>query len=60
MPFQKGSTPSHHKTYFFSDVHLGLGTKDDDHKREEHVIRFLDMVKEDARELFILGDLFDY
>jgi UDP-2,3-diacylglucosamine hydrolase len=60
MSFQKGSAPSHHKTYFFSDVHLGLGTKDDDHKREEHVIRFLDMVKEDARELFILGDLFDY
>ena len=60
MSFQKRPTPPRHKTYFFSDVHLGLGTKDDDRKREKRVIRFLDMVKNDGRELFILGDLFDY
>ncbi len=60
MSFQKRPTPPHRKTYFFSDVHLGLGTKDDDRKREQRVIRFLDMVKHDACELFILGDLFDY
>ncbi|HTP13793.1 MAG TPA: UDP-2,3-diacylglucosamine diphosphatase [Bacteroidota bacterium] len=60
MSFQKRPTPPRHKTYFFSDVHLGLGTKDDDRKREQRVIRFLDMVKNDGRELFILGDLFDY
>jgi UDP-2,3-diacylglucosamine hydrolase len=60
MSFQKRPTSPRHKTYFFSDVHLGLGTKDDDRNREQHVIRFLDMVQQDARELFILGDLFDY
>lgn len=60
MSFQKRPAPIHRKTYFFSDVHLGLGTKDDDRKKEQRVIRFLDMVKNDARELYILGDLFDY
>ncbi|HEY6951105.1 MAG TPA: UDP-2,3-diacylglucosamine diphosphatase [Bacteroidota bacterium] len=60
MSFQKRPAPSHQKTYFFSDVHLGLGSKDDDRQREQRVIQFLDMVKQDARELFILGDLFDY
>ena len=60
MSFQKRPAPPHRKTYFFSDVHLGLGTKDDDRTREQHVIRFLDMVKQDGGELFILGDLFDY
>ena len=60
MSFEKRPAPPLGKTYFFSDVHLGLGSKDDDRKREQRVIRFLDMVKQDAGELFILGDLFDY
>jgi UDP-2,3-diacylglucosamine hydrolase len=60
MSFQKRPAPSHRKTYFFSDVHLGLGSKDEDRKREQRVIQFLDMVKHDAAELYILGDLFDY
>ena len=60
MSFQKRPSSPRRKTYFFSDVHLGLGTKDDDRKREQRLIRFLDMVKQDAGELFILGDLFDY
>jgi len=60
MSFQKRPARPRRKTYFFSDVHLGLGTKDDDQKREERVIQFLDVVKQEGRELFILGDLFDY
>ncbi len=60
MSVQKRPSLPHRKTYFFSDVHLGLGPKEDDRKREDEVIRFLDAVKEDGRELFILGDLFDY
>jgi UDP-2,3-diacylglucosamine hydrolase len=60
MSFQKRPPSPHRKTYFFSDVHLGLGPKDDDRKREQRVIRFLDTVKHDGEELFILGDLFDY
>jgi UDP-2,3-diacylglucosamine hydrolase len=60
MSFQKRPAPSHQKTYFFSDAHLGLGPKEEDRKREQRIIQFLDMVKQDADELYILGDLFDY
>lgn len=48
------------KTYFFSDAHLGLGTKDEDRAKEDRIIRFLNEVKKDAVQLYILGDLFDY
>ena len=48
------------KTYFFSDVHLGLGSREDERKKELHLVRFLDAVRIDAREIFIVGDLFDY
>jgi UDP-2,3-diacylglucosamine hydrolase len=48
------------KTYFFSDAHLGLGTIEEDHKRELRLIRFLDSIRRDAERIFIVGDLFDY
>jgi UDP-2,3-diacylglucosamine hydrolase len=48
------------KTYFFSDAHLGIGTKEEDRQKERSLIRFLDSVKRDAEQLFIVGDLFDY
>ncbi len=48
------------KVYFFSDVHLGLGTREDDRRKESALIEFLDAVLLDAQELFIVGDLFDY
>jgi UDP-2,3-diacylglucosamine hydrolase len=54
---------SHHrmrKTYFFSDVHLGLGTKEEEQKKERSLVQFLDAVSRDAAEIFIVGDLFDY
>lgn len=47
-------------TYFFSDVHLGLGTKDEERKKERSLVQFLDSVESTAREIFIVGDLFDY
>lgn len=48
------------RTYFFSDAHLGIGSKEDDKAKEARIIRFLDYVKQDAEQLFIVGDLFDY
>jgi UDP-2,3-diacylglucosamine hydrolase len=48
------------KTYFISDVHLGLGTKDEERKKERSLVQFLDCVGKDAGEIFIVGDLFDY
>ena len=48
------------KTYFFSDAHLGIGSPDEDRAKELRIIRFLDFVQEDAEQLYIVGDLFDY
>lgn len=47
--------------YFFSDVHLGLGSPESNRERERILLRFLKMVGEDRAEaLYIVGDLFDY
>ncbi|HEY4613654.1 MAG TPA: UDP-2,3-diacylglucosamine diphosphatase [Bacteroidota bacterium] len=48
------------KTYFFSDAHLGLGSKEDELSKERALVRFLDLVERDGEHLFIVGDLFDY
>lgn len=48
------------KTYFFSDAHLGLGTKEEDRSKEDRIVAFLHHIRADAEHLFILGDLFDY
>lgn len=47
-------------SYFFSDAHLGIGTKEDDRRKELMLIQFLDHVRADGEQLFIVGDLFDY
>ncbi len=48
------------KTYFFSDAHLGLGSKVDERSKEQRVVDFLSMVEKDGDQLFIVGDLFDF
>jgi len=48
------------KSYFFSDAHLGVGTKEEDRQKERALVRFLDLVRSDGDQLFIVGDLFDY
>ncbi len=47
------------KAYFISDAHLGLGPREEEHEKEDRLIRFLEMVSADGDELYILGDLFD-
>ena len=46
--------------YFFSDAHLGIGKPEDDRQKERRLVSFLKSVEKDGRELFIVGDLFDY
>lgn len=48
------------KTYFASDIHLGLHPRDDDHAREKKFVRWLSEIMEDAETLYLLGDVFDY
>src|SRR2546422_11447258 len=45
--------------YFISDAHLGLGAKEVEREKETQLLEFLDHAGEDAKQLFILGDLFD-
>ena len=47
------------KYYFFSDVHLGFLGKDEEKQKERKLVSFLESIRLNAREIFIVGDLFD-
>lgn len=47
------------KYYFFSDVHLGLKSPQEEKAKEKRLVSFLDSIKNDCRTLYIVGDLFD-
>jgi UDP-2,3-diacylglucosamine hydrolase len=47
------------KYYFFSDVHLGLESFEKEKEKEKLLVNFLNEIKNDAKEIFIVGDLFD-
>lgn len=47
-------------SYFISDLHLGAKYMADHLERERRVCRFLDSIKDDAAELYLLGDILDY
>lgn len=48
------------KYYFASDIHLGLPPYEDSRKREKRFVDWLDSIKNDAAEIFLLGDIFDF
>ena len=48
------------KFYFISDLHLGLHPLEKSREREKRVVRWLDEIKKDAQELFLVGDIFDF
>lgn len=48
------------KIYFLSDIHLGVGSADARREREARVTRWLDSIKDDAAEVFFVGDVFDF
>ena len=48
------------KTYFVSDAHFGVDTTTTSEYREEQFIKWLDAIKADAAELYLLGDIFDF
>ncbi|MGB0178282.1 MAG: UDP-2,3-diacylglucosamine diphosphatase [Owenweeksia sp.] len=52
--------PNGKKIYFASDLHLGVPNYEKSLEREKLFVRWLDEVKEDAAEIFIVGDLFDF
>jgi len=48
------------KYYFASDFHFGIPDLKSSKIREALFIQWLDQVKSDAEEIFLLGDLFDF
>jgi len=52
--------PVRDKLYFASDFHLGTGTYASSRQREDKIVRWLDSIKHDAAELFLVGDVFDF
>jgi len=48
------------KIYFASDVHLGLPTPEESLWREKKFVKWLDKIKDDAEEIYLLGDIFDF
>lgn len=48
------------KVYFASDFHFGIPDYNSSLERERLLIQWLDEVKEDAAEIFLMGDLFDF
>jgi len=48
------------KIYFASDFHLGLPTGSSPLEREKKVVGWLNSVANDAAEIYLLGDIFDF
>jgi len=52
--------PTGNKLYFASDFHLGANGYQSSRQREDRIVRWLDSIKADAAELFLMGDVFDF
>ena len=48
------------KIYFASDFHLGLPAGSPPVEREKKVVRWLNTIASDAKEIYLLGDIFDF
>ncbi|MGZ4036434.1 MAG: UDP-2,3-diacylglucosamine diphosphatase [Bacteroidia bacterium] len=48
------------KIYFASDFHLGVPTHASSLAREKLVVKWLDEIKHEAEEIYLVGDLFDF
>lgn len=48
------------KIYFLSDFHLGAPDAGSSLAREKKIVSFLEEIKNDAAEIFIAGDMFDF
>jgi len=51
---------SNQKIYFASDFHLGVPTYEKSRERENLLVEWLTMAEQDATEIFLVGDLFDF
>ncbi len=52
--------PGQKNIYFISDFHLGAPNREASLEREKKIVHFLETIRDHTRELFILGDMFDF
>lgn len=48
------------KIYFASDFHLGIPNHKDSIDRERNIVSWLNKIKKDAVEIYLVGDVFDF
>lgn len=48
------------RIYFASDFHLGIPDHDSSLKREKLLVKWLELIRQDADEIFLMGDIFDF
>ena len=48
------------KIYFASDFHLGSPNHQESLVREKKICNWLNQISKDAKEIYLLGDLFDF
>lgn len=48
------------RVYFASDFHLGIPDYASSLKREKLIVKWLDRIKHDATDIYIVGDVFDF
>ncbi len=48
------------KIYFASDFHLGVPNYEKSLEREKVIVKWLEEIRFDAKEIFLVGDIFDY
>lgn len=52
--------PEKTNIYFASDFHFGVPTKEKSRERELQLVNWLDNISKDAKEIYLVGDLFDF
>ena len=52
--------PAGKKIYFLSDFHLGAPDRIISLEREKGIVHFLEEIRRDAMQIFIVGDMFDF
>ncbi len=48
------------KIYFASDFHLGVPNHKSSLERERRIVRWLEYIRHDAEEIYLVGDVFDF
>ncbi|MCC9165996.1 UDP-2,3-diacylglucosamine diphosphatase [Pontibacter harenae] len=60
MTFRINQLAPGKKVYFASDFHLGVPNAEVSRAREQKIVRWLDMAKQDAAAILLVGDIFDF